>query len=434
MAETEKPSRGTGKENVDMLIVGANELITLGNAGYAPRTGGKMQNLGIIPNGALAIKNGKIVAIGTTPQLAGKFKSEQVVDAKGKTVMPGFVDAHTHLVFAGAREVEFEMRLKGASYLEILKKGGGILQTVRETRKATVEELVETARKTLDVMLVHGTTTVEAKSGYGLSTEHEIKILEAVKALDETHAVSLVPTFMGAHAFPQEYADNPDGYVELVTEEMIPKVAEQGLAEFCDVFCEKDVFTVSQSRRILERAKSYGLKPKVHADEMTCLGGAELAAEVEAVSAEHLIYASDRGVEALAQKGVVAVLLPAASFALMINRYADARKMIAKGVPVALGTDFNPSCWTENMQLVIALACRNMRLSPAEAITAATINAAHAVNRASEIGSLEIGKKADIIILDAPSYRFLGYRFGTNLVDSVIKNGELVVENGRILR
>ncbi|RLI27154.1 imidazolonepropionase, partial [Candidatus Bathyarchaeota archaeon] len=286
----------------------------------------------------------------------------------------------------------------------------------------------------LDVMLVHGTTTVEAKSGYGLSTEHEIKILEAVKTLDETHAVSLVPTFMGAHAFPQEYAGNPDGYVELVTEEMIPKVAEQGLAEFCDVFCEKDVFTVSQSRKVLETAKSYGLKPKVHADEMTCLGGAELAAEVEAVSAEHLIYASDRGIEALAQKGVVAVLLPAASFALMINRYADARKMIAKGVPVALGTDFNPSCWTENMQLVIALACRNMRLSPAEAITAATINAAHAVNRASEIGSLEIGKKADIIILGAPSYRFLGYRFGTNLVDSVIKNGELVVENGRILR
>jgi imidazolonepropionase len=322
------------------------------------------------------------------------------------------------------------MRIEGASYIEILKKGGGILRTVMETRKASVETLVEMGIKTLNTMLKHGTTTVEAKSGYGLSTEHEVKILEVIKRLSKKHPMNLVPTFMGAHAFPPEYAENPESYIRLITEEMIPIVTERNLAQFCDVFCEQGVFSISQSKRILETAKGYGLKLKVHADELSCLGGAELAAEVNAVSAEHLIYTSEAGIEALARAGVVAVLLPAASFALMINRYAEARKMIAKGVPIALGTDFNPSCWTENMQLVIALACRNMRLSPAEAITSATINAAHALNRANDIGSLEVGKRADIIVLDVPDYRFLSYRFGVNLIDSVIKDGRVVVERG----
>jgi imidazolonepropionase len=389
-----------------------------------------MKDLRIIRNGGLAIKNGRIIAVRKTSKIKQNFQSSTILDAKGKVVMPGLVDAHTHLVFAGSREIEFEMRIEGASYIEILKKGGGILRTVMETRKASVETLVEMGIKTLNTMLKHGTTTVEAKSGYGLSTEHEVKILEVIKRLSKKHPMNLVPTFMGAHAFPPEYAENPESYIRLITEEMIPIVTERNLAQFCDVFCEQGVFSISQSKRILETAKGYGLKLKVHADELSCLGGAELAAEVNAVSAEHLIYTSEAGIEALARAGVVAVLLPAASFALMINRYAEARKMIAKGVPIALGTDFNPSCWTENMQLVIALACRNMRLSPAEAITSATINAAHALNRANDIGSLEVGKRADIIVLDVPDYRFLSYRFGVNLIDSVIKDGRVVVERG----
>jgi len=433
MPKYERQGKGTGREKVDLLIINANELVTLRNGDKTPRIAKHMQNLGVIRNGAVAVQNGRIVAVGKTSTITQRFKAETLIDAKGKTVMPGLVDAHTHLVFAGSRENEFEMRLKGISYMEILKKGGGILQTVEETRKATVEELVEAGLKSLNNMLLHGTTTIEAKSGYGLSTEHEIKILKAINQLDKKHPISIVPTFMGAHAVPHEYEQNQEGYVKLIVEEMIPKVAEHGLAEFCDVFCEKNVFTVTQSRQILETAKDYGLKPKVHADEMSYLGGAELAAEVNAVSAEHLIYASEKGIEALARKRVMAVLLPSASFALMAQHYADARKMIAKGVPVALGTDFNPSCWTENMQLTMAFACRNMRLSSAEAITAATINAAHAINRASEVGSLEEGKKADLIVLDVPNHRFIGYRFGVNLVDSVVKEGKLVVENGQIL-
>lgn len=421
------------KIEADLLVLNAKQLLTLKGKSEKPAIREEMNELQTILDGGLAIKNGKLIAVGESSEIEQTFESPNILDAEGKVVMPGFVDAHTHLVFAGSRESEFEMRIKGASYIEILKRGGGILQTVKTTREASFETLIETGLKTLNTMLLHGTTTVEAKSGYGLSTEHEIKILEAIKKLNEKHVLDLVPTFMGAHAFPPEYLENPEGYVELLIQEMIPKVAEQHLAEFCDVFCERGVFDVSQSRKILKTAKNHGLKPKVHADEITYLGGAELAAEVGAVSAEHLICASEAGIEFLAKTGVVAVLLPAASFALMINRYAEARKMITKGVPVALGTDFNPSCWTENMQLAIAFACRNMKLSPAEAITAATINAAHAINRANHVGSLEVGKKADIIILDIPDYKFLGYRFGVNLVKYVIKNGRIVVKNGQIL-
>lgn len=418
------------KAEADLLVLNAKQLLTLQGKSRKPAVHHEMKDLRIIRNGGLAIKNGRIIAVRKTSKIKQNFQSSTILDAKGKVVMPGLVDAHTHLVFAGSREIEFEMRIEGASYIEILKKGGGILRTVMETRKASVETLVEMGIKTLNTMLKHGTTTVEAKSGYGLSTEHEVKILEVIKRLSKKHPMNLVPTFMGAHAFPPEYAENPESYIRLITEEMIPIVTERNLAQFCDVFCEQGVFSISQSKRILETAKGYGLKLKVHADELSCLGGAELAAEVNAVSAEHLIYTSEAGIEALARAGVVAVLLPAASFALMINRYAEARKMIAKGVPIALGTDFNPSCWTENMQLVIALACRNMRLSPAEAITSATINAAHALNRANDIGSLEVGKRADIIVLDVPDYRFLSYRFGVNLIDSVIKDGRVVVERG----
>ena len=417
------------KEKVDLLIRKANELITLRDTSQKPVKKEKMRNLGIIENGAIVVHEGKIVAMDKTKKIEQIFKPEHVIDASGKVVTPGFVDSHTHLVFAGAREEEFELRLQGAGYMEILAKGGGILKTVRKTRKASREQLVETAKKTLDIMLRHGTTTVEAKSGYGLTTKDEIKCLKVARELNKTHLVDVVPTFLGAHAVPSEYKDNTDDYVKLVAEEIIPKVADQKLAEFCDVFCEKGVFNVGQSKKILRTGKKYGLKPKVHADELTSLGGAELAAKVKAVSAEHLLFASERGLKAMAKEEVKAVLLPTASFTLMTGKYADARKMIRLGVSVALGTDFNPSCWTENMQMVIAFACREMRLTPAEAITAATINAAHAVDRAQEVGSLERGKKADIIILNIPNHKFLGYRFGVNLVDKVVKEGKIVVDN-----
>lgn len=415
------------KEKVDLLIRKASELVTLRGSSQEPLKKEEAGNLGIINGGGMAIHDGKIRAVDKTSEIASRFKSDEVIDASGKVVMPGFVDPHTHLVFAGSREEELELRLKGASYLEILAKGGGILSTVRATRKATREQLVETAGERLDIMLGHGTTTVEAKSGYGLDTRDELKCLEVAGELNRRHAIDVVSTFLGAHAVPPEYRDKPEEYVELVVENMIPKVAEQRLAEFCDVFCEEGVFTVEQSRKILQKGEDHGLRPKVHADELSRLGGAELAAELRAISAEHLLFASDNGLRAMVQEKVVAVLLPTASFSLMNGKYADARRMIQLGVPIALGTDFNPGCWTENIQMAIALACREMRLTPAEAIAAATINAAHALGRAHEVGSLEKGKNANVTILSVPSSKFLGYRFGVNLVDKVVKEGKLVV-------
>ncbi len=428
MPKTKKRRKRTRKEKVDLLLVNANELITLSGDNRKPRTGKQMQNLGIIRRGGLAVKDGRIVAVGETSDIRKAFMAENVISASGKIAMSGFVDPHTHLVFAGSREDEFEMRVEGSSYMEILDAGGGILRTVRETRRTSAEKLVEFGFKTLDVMLEHGTTTVEAKSGYGLTVRDELKILRVIQRLNQLHDVDVVPTFLGAHAIPREYKSNQQEYVHLIIEKMIPQVAEKTLAEFCDVFCEKGIFSLEQSRRVLGAGKSYGLKIKVHADEMSKLGGAELAADVGAVSAEHLLFSSDKGIEAMASKGVIAVLLPAAAFSLLVRRYVDARKMIDFGVPVALGTDFNPSCWVENQQLVIAFACHFMKLTPAEAIIAATINAAHAIDRAGDVGSLEVGKKADIIILDVPNHKFLGYRFGVNLVEKVIKNGRLVFD------
>jgi imidazolonepropionase len=418
------------KRKIDLTIKRANELVTFRGSSKEPIHKKEMLDLQIIENGAVAIDDGRILAVEKTSEIEQRYKSEAVVDAKGKVVMPGFVDAHTHLVFAGAREREFEERLKGHSYLEILESGGGILSTVRETRESSKTQLAEKAKKTLNVMLEHGTTTVEAKSGYGLTVADEIKCLEVAQELDNNHRVEVVSTFLGAHAVPPEFHDNVDGYVRLVTEEMIPKVAEERLAEFCDVFCERNVFSIRQARQVLKAGTACGLGPKIHADEITDLGGAKLAAEVKAISAEHLLFASDEGLSAMAQRGVIAVLLPAASFSLMTGRYANARKMIAMGIPVALGTDFNPSCWTENMQMAIAFACREMRLTPAEAIAAATINAAHSIGRGQETGSLEIGKKANLIVLAVPNHSFLAYRFGVNLVENVVIDGEIVADRG----
>ena len=421
-------TKGRSKENVDLLIVNAEELVTLTGNNQKPRVGKQMRELGIVHNGGLAIKDSKILAVGKTADIIKNFKAENTINAHGKTVLPGFVDPHTHLVFAGSREDEFQMRIEGASYMEVLSAGGGILKTVRETRKANLEKLVDFGMKTLDAMLEHGTTTMEAKSGYGLTTKDELKILEAIKRINQLHCSDVVSTFMGAHTIPPEYKGNSQAYANLVADDMIPKVAERGLAEFCDVFCERGVFSLEQSRRILVGGKNYGLKSKVHADEMSIMGGAEFAADVEAVSAEHLLFSSQEGIKAMATKGVIAVLLPAAAFSLMMGRYADARLMIDLGVPVALGSDFNPSCWVESMQLVIAFACHFMRLSPGEAITGATINAAHAIGRAADVGSLDVGKRADALVLNIPNHRFLGYRFGVNLVDKVIKSGRLVID------
>ena len=416
------------RKQADLIIENVNELATLQGGSEKPLIGKQMEELGIINDAGLAVENERIVAVGKTREIKQKFKAEETVNAKGTTVIPGFVDPHTHLVFAGSREDEFEMRLKGVSYMEILRKGGGILKTVQATRRAGQQELIENCTKTLNTMLQNGTTTVEAKSGYGLTVEDEIKCLKVIKRLTKAHPVDTVSTFLGAHATPPEFKKQTDKYVELIIDKMIPEVANQKLAEFCDVFCEKNVFDVVQSRRILLEGKEHGLTPKVHADEMTQLGGAELSAEVGAVSAEHLLFASERGLKLMAKKGVVAVLLPAAAFTLMA-KYADARKMIDLGVPVALGTDYNPSCWAESQQLVIAFACRQMQMTPAETLTATTINAAHAIDRAHEVGSLEKGKKADILVLNVPSYKFLGYRFGVNLVDKVFKEGKLVVDS-----
>jgi imidazolonepropionase len=416
------------KEKVDLLIINANELLTLSGSSEKPRIGHQMRELSIIYKGALAVKEGKILAVGKTSEIMKSYYSERVINAIHKTVLPGFVDAHTHIVFAGFREEEFQMRIEGASYMEILSAGGGILRTVKETRKASFDKLLNLTLQTLDIMLEHGTTTLEAKSGYGLTTNEEIKILEVIRQANQLHKVDVIPTFLGAHTFPPEYTNNPTGYVNLIITEMIPEVAKRKLAKFCDVFCEKGVFNLEQSKRILVSGENYGMKAKIHADEMSVLGGAELAAEVEAISADHLLFASTKGIKAMAKKGVVAVLLPGAAFSLMTGKFANARFMIDCGVPIALGTDFNPSCLLENMQLVIAFACHFMNLIPAEAITAATINAAHAIGKAHKIGSLEPGKKADIVILNAPSHKFLGYHFGVNIVEKVIKNGKIIVD------
>ena len=416
----------------DTVIKHANELITMNSKFGVPRIGKEMKELAIINDGALAIKDGKIIFVGTTEELMNSVKIDEKtiqIDATNKLVTPGFIDPHVHLIFAGSRENELTMKLAGKTYLEILEAGGGILKTVRETRKATIEELVENGKSILDKMLKHGTTTVEAKSGYGLSTKDEIKSLEAVRVLDEQHPIDLVPTFLGAHAIPPEFKGRTDEYVELVISEMLPKVAEKGLAEFCDVFCEKGIFSVDQTRRILLAAEKLGIKKIIHIDEIVDTNGAALAAEIKAVQTGHLLQSNDAGLKAMAKAGVIAILLPGTPFCLMMKDYAPARKMIEYGIPIAIATDLNPNCWTESMLMTIVLSCYNMKMSPAEALTAATINAACAIQRESEIGSLEVGKKADIAIFEVPNYYFLSYQFGINLVSKVIKNGKIVVEN-----
>lgn len=416
-----------------LLIRHASQLVTLKGSSDAPLTGKAMEALHIIEDGSVWIEEGIIQSVGTDREIAEKYGSRleeaRVIDATGRLVTPGLVDPHTHLVYAGSRENEFEMRLKGATYMEIMNAGGGIHATTAATQKATHEQLYEESRKRLDQFLRHGVTTVEAKSGYGLTLEHELKQLEVARELNRNHPVDVVSTFMGAHAVPVAYRERPDDFVERVIREMIPEVARRKLAEFNDVFCEKGVFTPEQSRRILEAGKEWGLLPKIHADEIEPYGGAELAAEVGAVSADHLLKASERGIRALAEKGVVAVLLPGTAFFLMTES-ADGRRMIDAGVPVALSTDCNPgSSPTVSMPLIMNLGCLKMGMTPAEVLTAATINAAHAIRRGREIGSIEEGKKADLVLFDVPNYMSLQYAFGVNHVHTVIKGGEVVLSN-----
>lgn len=404
-------------ETVDILIKNSNELITL-KGPNKPRKNKNMSNIGIIRNGDLAINDGLIVDIGKKLN----YKASKTIDAKGKTVMPGFVDPHTHLVFAGSREFELDMKLKGATYMEILKKGGGIKYTVNQTRKASNNLLLEESKKRLDSMLSYGTTTCEAKSGYGLDTKNELKILKINKKLNENHPVDIISTFLGAHAIPDNY--NNHEYTKLIIEEMIPRVKDY--AKFCDVFCERGVFTINQSKKILKAGKKNGLTPKIHADEIVNTGGASLAAEINAISADHLLRSSNSGLNKMAEKEVIGVLLPGTPFSLMMKEYVNARNMIDLGVPVALATDLNPNCWVESMQLMIQLACFNMNMTSAEAICAATFNASCAIGLNNYIGSLEKSKVADVIVLNCPNHKFIPYHFGINLVETIIKKGNLI--------
>ncbi|MEW9500997.1 imidazolonepropionase [Jeotgalibacillus marinus] len=410
----------------------ATQLVTMASSSLTgPRTKEAMSELGIIEDGSLWIENDVIVKIGTTEQLEHDFADRaheaDVVDAKGKLVTPGLVDPHTHAVYGGTREQEFEKRLEGVSYMNIMNAGGGIHATSRMTREATEDELFEQSWRRLDSFLKHGVTTVESKSGYGLNLETELKQLRVMKKLDEAHAIDLIPTFMGAHAVPKEYKGREDDYITHIIEVMIPKVVDEELAQFNDVFCEKNVFTPEQSERILKAGKEFGLTPKIHADEIEPFNGAELAAKVGAISAEHLLKASDEGITAMAKSGTIACLLPATALYLR-EEAAQGRKMIDAGVAVAISTDCNPgSSPTTSMPLVMNLACISMRLTPAEALCAATINAAYAIGREEQAGSLEVGKKADVVMWDVPNYRMLQYAFGVNHVEAVWKNGQQVV-------
>lgn len=413
----------------DFLIVHASELLTLKGPRRA-RQKAEMSELGVIPDGAIAVSGGVIVDVGRTDSVIRDHAATglEQIDADGRVVMPGFVDCHTHLVYAGSREFELELKAKGRSYVQIMQEGGGIYRTVRDTRAAPWQDLFHQSAKRLESMISHGSTTVEAKSGYGLDKVVEIRMLETIRRLGEEYPVTLVPTYLGAHAVAPEYKDKPDQYIDFMINEVMPEVKRRKLAQFCDVFCERGVFDVVQARRVLLAAKSHGLKLKIHADELSSSGGAELAAEVGAVSAEHLAKPSDDGIMAMARKDVIGALLPATPYSSMSKDYADGRRLIDLGVPVALGTDLNPNCWNESMQFTISLACHKMRLTPAEAVTAATINSAAAVGLEKRVGSLERGKKADIIILDAPTHAHIPYRFGTNLCVHVIKEGKTVWE------
>ena len=417
-----------------MLIHSANQVLTLAGG---PQRGKDLGRLSLIEDGAVLMRDEKIVAVGPSRELRDVYRDEPTLDASGCVILPGFVDPHTHLIWAGDRAREFEMRLEGAKYLDILAAGGGIISTVRHTRAASIEALMAQTRPRLLRMFAHGTTTVEAKTGYGLQTATELRLLKALLALDDESPMDVAITFLGAHAIAPEYKDDPQGYTDLVTETMLPTVQQWWQTHaprlplpFVDVFCEDRAFTLDQSRQILTKARALGFPLKIHADEFDNRGGASLAAELGAASADHLVKTSDADIAALAKSDTVAVSLPCTPFGLAEREYTPARKIIEAGGILALATDCNPgTAWNESMQFVISLACRFLGMTPAQAIAAATINSAHAIRRADTIGSLEPGKQADLLILGVPEYRHLGYRFGSNLVRQVVKRGRVYSVN-----
>lgn len=413
-----------------MLIHSASQLLTLAGG---PQRGGELGKLGIITDGAVLIEREKIAAIGKSAELLSSFPDEPRVDASGKVVMPGFVDPHTHAIWAGDRSAEFEQRLQGKTYMEILAEGGGILSTVRATRISSLETILEETRQRLGNMFAYGTTTAEIKTGYGLHTATELRMLQALLLLNKEGPLEIIPTFLGAHAIAPEYIGQAEAYTELICETMLPVLKEWWLHQapyermpFVDVFCETGAFDLAQSRAILEKAKMLGFPLKIHADEFDNLGGACLAAELGAASADHLVKTSPEDIRILAKSETVAVALPCTPFGLAESHYTPAQQIIEADGLLAIATDLNPgTAWCENMQFALALACRYMRLTPAQAIAAATINSAAALACQDKLGSLEPGKQADLLILSAPDYRHLGYRFGVNLVQTVIKKGQI---------
>jgi imidazolonepropionase len=409
-----------------LVIRNAAQVVCISQQGERVKCGPALRNLAVIEGGTVILRDGKIAWVGPTAKMPRLAADATMIDASNKTVLPGLIDSHTHLIFTGSREDEFEDRLQGLSYQEITARGGGIHATVRRVREAAADHLKELARCRLRRLLSFGVTTVEVKSGYGLTLADEIKCLEVIAQLNAEGPLELIPTFLGAHAVPPEFHDNRDGYIRLLTGEMLPEIARRGLAEFCDVFCEKDVFSLAESERILTKARDLGLQLKLHADELSPLGGAELAGRLRAASADHLLCITDAGIEALAASGTVATLLPGTAFFLSVP-YAPARRLIERGLAVALASDCNPgTCPTENLLLIGTLACAQMKMLPAEVITALTLNAAAALGRADRIGTLEVGKQADLIICNVPNYRHLFYHFGVNHVWRVIKRGQVV--------
>jgi len=426
-------SKGVLKMNGNIIIKNASELITC--SGFAAKKGRAMSELNIISDGAVVVKKGIIDAVGTTKEIEAELEKSgsdssgfAIIDAHNKAVLPGFVDSHTHFIFGGYRAEEFSWRLRGDSYMDIMKRGGGIVNTVQATRGASANELLQAGIKRLDSMLSFGITTVEGKSGYGLDKDTEIKQLEVINHLDGIHYIDIVPTFLGAHAVPEDFKGREDAFIEYLMDEVMPSVGERKLTEYCDIFCEKNVFSISQSRRLLTRARELGLKIKLHADEIVPLGGAELAAELNATSADHLLQASDDGIRQMAQAGVVATLLPITAFSLK-EPYARGRFIIDSNCAVALATDFNPgSCFSESIPLLFALATLYMAITTEEAISALTINSAAALDRADTIGSIDVGKQGDLVVLEYPSYKFIPYHVGVNTVEKVVKKGNLIFD------
>lgn len=412
----------------DLLIHNLSEVAT--PQGAAPQRGAEQRRVLRLKDAEVLCRDGRVAFVGSPEErraMLGELPDAERLDGRGGTLIPGFVDPHTHLPWSGSREEEFAARLAGKTYQEIAAAGGGILSSVAATRRASEEELAANVRKRLDQMLTWGTTTAEAKSGYGLTLDDELKQLRAIRAASAAHAVDLVPTLLAAHEVPPEHRQDRNRYVDLICEEIVPAAAGQGLARFCDVFCEKGVFSPEESRRVLEAGARHGLAPRLHADEFVDSGGAELAADLGALSADHLMAVSPAGVEALARSGVTAVLLPGTSFFLRNHVYAPARRLIEAGVPVALATDCNPgSCFTESMPAVFVLAVFELGLSIEESLTAATLNSACSLGLGGEIGSVEIGKRADLVLLDAPNLLHLAYHFGINPVAAVVKGGRVV--------